>query len=49
MQDRLAFPDGTCITGYGHYTESYVRQAGTWKIARSKLSRLHVDVTPPVA
>ena len=49
MQDRLNWPNGACLTGYGHYTEHYVRQAGTWKIARSKLTRLLVDFTPPPA
>jgi hypothetical protein len=32
------------ITGYGHYRERYVRQNGAWKIAYSKLTRLHIDM-----
>src|SRR3974390_3002564 len=31
-------------TGYGHYHEHYVRQDGRWRIARQRLTRLHVDV-----
>lgn len=49
MQDRVVFDDGTALTGYGHYTETYVRHGGEWKIARSKLTRLHVDFTPAPA
>ena len=47
MQDRLVFPDGTRLTGYGHSTESYVKQDGAWKIAGSKLTRLLLDLAPP--
>ena len=43
MQDRVLFPEGKSMTGYGHYTEQLVRQAGIWKIARLTLSRLHID------
>lgn len=32
------------ITGYGHYHERYVRHNGVWKIASSKLTRLHIDM-----
>jgi len=31
------------LTGYGHYVEEYVRQDGTWRIARCRLERLRVD------
>jgi hypothetical protein len=47
MQDRVIFPDGRSIVGYGHYTERYVRQDGQWKIAALKLTRLHIDVQEP--
>jgi hypothetical protein len=47
MQDRLVFGDGTRLSGFGHYTERYVRQGDHWKIASSALTRLHLDVTPP--
>jgi ketosteroid isomerase-like protein len=47
MQDRLVFGDGTRLSGFGHYTERYVREGEHWKIASSALTRLHLDVTPP--
>ncbi len=47
MQDRLIWPGGASLTGYGHYAEHYIRRDGTWMIARSKLTRLIVDSTPP--
>ncbi|MDI1295836.1 MAG: nuclear transport factor 2 family protein [bacterium] len=53
MQDRVVWAPGTCpipgaqsITGFGHYTERYVRVDGTWRIAFLKLTRLTVDVHP---
>jgi hypothetical protein len=45
MQDRVVFENGSHLTGYGHYTESYVKLNGRWRIARSKLTRLHLDFT----
>jgi len=47
MQDRVAFDNGTSLTGYGHYTETYVRRDGQWRIAVSKLTRLHLDFMAP--
>lgn len=44
MQDRVIFPGGPSLTGYGHYTERYERRNGEWRIAASKLTRLHMDV-----
>lgn len=46
MQDRVMFDSGPNITGYGHYTETYRRHGGTWRISSSKLTRLIVDVMP---
>lgn len=46
MQDRVCFPNGPSITGYGHYTERYERRNGEWRIAASKLTRLRIDVDP---
>jgi SnoaL-like domain len=43
MQDRVVWDNGQSITGYGHYMETYVKRAGEWKIASSKLTRLHLD------
>lgn len=47
MQDRVVFDDGHGLVGYGHYTERYRKQDGVWKIAGSKLTRLHMDLTGP--
>ena len=49
MQDLVVFADGTKLTGYGHYSETYVKRDDAWRIATSKLTRLHVDFTaaPP--
>lgn len=33
------------IEGWGHYHETYRREAGGWKIASLKLTRLHVDAS----
>ena len=44
MQDSIVFKDGRSLVGYGYYTEDYVRRDGAWKIAASKLTRLHVDL-----
>ena len=49
MQDRVIFETGFALTGYGHYTETYARQDGMWRIASSKLTRLLIDMTPPPA
>lgn len=43
MQDQLVFENGSSMIGYGHYTETYVKQDGQWRISRSKLTRLLVD------
>ena len=53
MQDRVVWapgkspiPGGQSITGFGHYTERYVRCGRTWKIASLKLTRLYVEIHP---
>jgi hypothetical protein len=46
MQDRVCFLNGPSITGYGHYTDRYVRRNGIWQISALKLTRLHIDVGP---
>lgn len=43
MQDRLIWPDGKTMTGYGHYHEEYRNTSDGWKIARLKLTRLIVE------
>ena len=45
MQDRVIWQEGHAVTGYGHYTETYVKRGGEWKIAKSKLTRLILDFT----
>jgi hypothetical protein len=47
MQDRVVFETGAALTGYGHYTETYAKRDGAWRIATIKLTRLHVDSTSP--
>lgn len=49
MQDRVVFEGGFGITGYGHYTETYVKLDGQWRISHSKLTRLHLDPSTPAA
>lgn len=45
MQDRVIFENGFALTGYGHYTETYVKRGDDWLLASSKLSRLLIDMT----
>ena len=48
MQDRVVWAaDKPSIVGYGHYHERWRREAGEWKIAALRLTRLHMDVLPP--
>jgi uncharacterized protein (TIGR02246 family) len=47
LNDIVIWPDGTRLTGYGHYYETYEKAAGDWKIRSSKLTRLHTDIHPP--
>jgi ketosteroid isomerase-like protein len=51
MQDRVVWDEAKAraigrrsLTGFGHYRETYRLCAdGVWRIAQSKLTRLHVD------
>lgn len=43
MQDRVV-KDEWALTGYGHYTERYVRTADGWKIATQALTRLIMEM-----
>ena len=43
MQDRNVWPEGRALLGSGHYHERNVRTDGEWRIAESRLTRLHVD------
>jgi hypothetical protein len=44
VQDRAVFDNGTSVTGYGHYTERWVRREGAWTLASLRLSHLITDV-----
>ncbi len=44
VQDRAVFDNGTSVTGYGHYTERWVRQGDAWKLASLRLSHLITEV-----
>jgi uncharacterized protein (TIGR02246 family) len=47
MEDKLRWPEGSPIAalhGYGHYHEDYARRDGGWRIARTTLTRLRIDV-----
>jgi uncharacterized protein (TIGR02246 family) len=44
LHDIVVWPDGTRLDGYGHYHETYVKQAAGWRIASSRLTRLHTDL-----
>ena len=49
MEDLLRWPDGSELHGYGHYHETYVKDAsGAWRIASSTLTRLRMDLTAPI-
>jgi hypothetical protein len=48
MEDKLRWPEGAPIStlhGYGHYHEQYERTADGWRISRTTLTRLRIDVT----
>jgi len=47
MEDMLRWPDGRELHGFGHYEETYEKQAGAWRIKSSKLTRLRMDFTQP--
>lgn len=49
LNDVLVWPDGNRLDGYGHYHETYVKEADGWRIASSTLTRLHMDFTSPAA
>jgi uncharacterized protein (TIGR02246 family) len=46
MADLVRWPDGSRLTGYGHYHETYRKDESGWRIASSALTRLHMDITP---
>jgi ketosteroid isomerase-like protein len=50
LEDRLLWPDGREMQGFGHYHETYEKHGGEWRIKTLTLTRLRTDVSgPPVA
>lgn len=50
MEDKLIWRDGSRLHGYGHYHETYRKEAdGEWRIASLDLTRLRLDHSPPPA
>ena len=47
LNDIVIWPNGMRLDGYGHYHETYEKVDGEWKIASSKLTRLHTDFVVP--
>lgn len=49
MTDRLFMPPGApyaAMIGYGYYHETYVKEAGAWKLKTTRIQRLRVETTP---
>jgi uncharacterized protein (TIGR02246 family) len=44
MEDMLRWPAGHELHGYGHYHEVYEKADGRWRIKRTKLTRLRMDL-----
>ena len=44
LEDVVRFGPGVNLRGYGHYTETYEKADGQWRIKSSKLTRLREDV-----
>jgi uncharacterized protein (TIGR02246 family) len=47
LNDIVIWPNGMRLDGYGHYHETYEKGADGWRIASSKLTRLHADFVMP--
>jgi uncharacterized protein (TIGR02246 family) len=43
LHDIVIWSGGTRMDGFGHYHETYVKGDDGWRIASSKLTRLHAD------
>jgi uncharacterized protein (TIGR02246 family) len=49
LHDIVIWPGGMRLDGYGHYHETYRKGDDGWRIASSKLTRLHADFVVPEA
>ena len=47
LHDIVIWPTGLRLDGHGHYHETYARTDAGWRIATSRLTRLHADLHPP--
>jgi hypothetical protein len=47
MEDIVEWPDGRLLRGYGHYHETYRKEAGSWRIASLHLTRTRIDMSGP--
>ena len=45
MHDYVEMPQ-LVLRGWGHYHEEYAREAGGWRIRRSRLTRLRLEIEP---
>ena len=45
MYDFVELPQ-LVLHGWGHYHEEYAKQGDAWRIRRSRLTRLRLDITP---
>ena len=46
LHDIVIWPTGLRLDGHGHYHETYARTDAGWRIATSRLTRLHSDFRP---
>lgn len=47
LHDIVIWPGGMRLDGFGHYHETYAKTADGWRIASSKLTRLHAELVDP--
>ena len=47
MEDKLRWPNGMELDGYGHYHETYEKIGGEWRIKTLLLTRLRMDMKEP--
>lgn len=46
LHDIVIWPTGLRLDGHGHYHETYAKTDAGWRIASSRLTRLHADLRP---